>query len=860
MSALTPGEGFHFERFCHLRSSGQNPASAVPLDELPAGFSFSPKDQGGNDTLDSDVNTGTGRTDQFAIALGQTDTTRDAGMFGVGAGPFTFQGSGFAIPDGVSLRSLSIGGLPGTITDVKVIVTGLSHTDPDDLDFLLVGPNGTANLEFWSDAGGLTDLSGATITVADSGAAALPDAGPLVSGTTYKPADYSTVETDANFTASTGGINHPASNGSATFASAFTNLSANGTWKLYVADDTPSDTGSATGWNLVITVLVLPTTATVGGNQTICSGSTTAGLGGNTPSVGTGTWTVRSGGTGTFNPNAGTPNATFTHTSGAGPVVLRWTIANPPAPDSFAELTVTIASPPATPTITPTPSSVCANSTGNQASGPAGATTYSWTISNGAITSATNIQTITYTAGASGNVGLTLRVSNASGCRATNSLNVAINALPATPTITPTPSSVIANSSGNQASGPAGATTYSWTISNGAITSATNIQTITYTAGASGNVGLTLRVSNAGGCLATNSANVPIVILDFGDSPAPYPTLLVNDGARHLIPGGGATLYFSAVAPDAETDGQPHATALGDDNAGTDDEGGVTLPTAFRGGLSSNVTVNVTGSGGLLNAWIDWNRDGDWSDAGEQIATNLAMSAGANVVSVPVPATAPSGGSFARFRLGTQPGLLPTGQASNGEVEDYAVTLVANTAPVAVNDAVGTLQNRPVSMAATKLTFNDTDADGDALAVTAVSATSTNGGSVVLSSGMITYTPLPALAGQDRFTYTVSDGRGGTAQGTVVVTVDSTNNLSANVVFGPVIEGMEFVVRFAGYPGEEYTIESADTLTSPVPWQKKVNKIAPTDNTAGFGIGVFEFRENKGAATQRFYRTVHPAY
>jgi len=276
--------------------------------------------------------------------------------------------------------------------------------------------------------------------------------------------------------------------------------------------------------------------------------------------------------------------------------------------------------------------------------------------------------------------------------------------------------------------------------------------------------------------------------------------------------------------------------------------------------LSSNVTVNVTGSGGLLNAWIDWNRDGDWSDAGEQIATNLAMSAGANVVSVPVPATAPSGGSFARFRLGTQPGLLPTGQASNGEVEDYAVTLVANTAPVAVNDAVGTLQNRPVSMAATKLTFNDTDADGDALAVTAVSATSTNGGSVVLSSGMITYTPLPALAGQDRFTYTVSDGRGGTAQGTVVVTVDSTNNLSANVVFGPVIEGMEFVVRFAGYPGEEYTIESADTLTSPVPWQKKVNKIAPTDNTAGFGIGVFEFRENKGAATQRFYRTVHPAY
>ncbi|PYI85562.1 MAG: hypothetical protein DME26_10725 [Verrucomicrobia bacterium] len=61
-------------------------------------------------------------------------------------------------------------------------------------------------------------------------------------------------------------------------------------------------------------------------------------------------------------------------------------------------------------------------------------------------------------------------------------------------------------------SGPAGATTYSWTISNGTVTSATNIQTITYSAGASGNVGLTLRVSNASGCFATNSTNVTTVL------------------------------------------------------------------------------------------------------------------------------------------------------------------------------------------------------------------------------------------------------------------------------------------------------------------------------------------------------------
>jgi len=101
--------------------------------------------------------------------------------------------------------------------------------------------------------------------------------------------------------------------------------------------------GSAT-----VTVNQPPTTATTGGPQTICSGGTTSGLGGNTPTSGTGSWSVVSGGTGTFNPSAGTPNATFTHTSGAGPIVVRWTISNPPCADSSANVTITISQPPTT--------------------------------------------------------------------------------------------------------------------------------------------------------------------------------------------------------------------------------------------------------------------------------------------------------------------------------------------------------------------------------------------------------------------------------------------------------------------------------------------------------------------------------
>ena len=79
-------------------------------------------------------------------------------------------------------------------------------------------------------------------------------------------------------------------------------------------------------------------------------------------------------------------------------------------------------------------------------------------------------------------------------------------------TISLSPTSACPNSTGNQAIGPAGATTYSWSITNGTIMSSTNIQTITYTAGAAGNVGLTLRMSNAPGCTATSAANVPILV------------------------------------------------------------------------------------------------------------------------------------------------------------------------------------------------------------------------------------------------------------------------------------------------------------------------------------------------------------
>jgi hypothetical protein len=87
------------------------------------------------------------------------------------------------------------------------------------------------------------------------------------------------------------------------------------------------------------------------------------------------------------------------------------------------------------PPINPTPAQVCANSAGNTASGPAGETSYAWSITNGAITGSSTSQSVTYTAGASGVVGLMLNVVEPNGCHKTNSVNVTINPLPPPPTI-----------------------------------------------------------------------------------------------------------------------------------------------------------------------------------------------------------------------------------------------------------------------------------------------------------------------------------------------------------------------------------------------------------------------------------------
>jgi hypothetical protein len=103
------------------------------------------------------------------------------------------------------------------------------------------------------------------------------------------------------------------------------------------------------------------------------------------------------------------------------------------------------------------------------------------------------------------------------------------------------------------------------------------------------------------------------------------------------------------------------------DNANGVDEDGVTPVGLFATG---SATFNVVSSGaGKLDAWIDLDNNGVW-DASEQIFVSVNVGLGTNALPYAVP-NVPEGDYWARFRLSTDGGLLPTGGAEDGEVEDY---------------------------------------------------------------------------------------------------------------------------------------------------------------------------------------------
>lgn len=178
-----------------------------------------------------------------------------------------------------------------------------------------------------------------------------------------------------------------------------------------------------------------------------------------------------------------------------------------------------------------------------------------------------------------------------------------------------------------------------------------------------------------------------LLVSDFGDAPAPYPVTQSDNGARHE---GRVSINFDfgptlGESVDLEADGANSVLAGGDGA----DEDGVVFGAVNAGRTDASVVVKVRNAalGGRVDAWVDFNGNGSWSDPGEKIIDSAAVTNNTDRrFTFSVPANAVIGTSYARVRVSTAGGLTPTGAAPDGEVEDHRV-MIGLASPVLTTPA-----------------------------------------------------------------------------------------------------------------------------------------------------------------------------
>ncbi len=223
------------------------------------------------------------------------------------AGVITIPAQGQASP---YPATLSISGVGGPVNKLTVTLHNVFHPRPEDLDILLVAPNGKA-IMLMSDAGTNKPINGATITFDDDAAFVVPQFGGI-SNATYRCANYGVIADTLSppFPPGTLWTN--------TSLATLNGINPNGIWSLYVFDDTSPDAGAINGgWSLniatadpvipgadlAVTVNDSPDPVTLGGTVSYRVGVTNHG-----PAAATGVMLT----------NVLPPNANFISVSGPG--------------------------------------------------------------------------------------------------------------------------------------------------------------------------------------------------------------------------------------------------------------------------------------------------------------------------------------------------------------------------------------------------------------------------------------------------------------------------------------------------------------------------------------------------------------
>jgi len=197
---------------------------------------------------------------------------------------------------------------------------------------------------------------------------------------------------------------------------------------------------------------------------------------------------------------------------------------------------------------------------------------------------------------------------------------------------------------------------------------------------------------------------------DLGDLPAPYPTLIADNGARHQI--GFDDAFLGVFRPESEANGQPSISADEDDRVYVNDEDGIRIMTPDWVAGDSVVFEVTVGQPGYLSGFIDFNSDGNLTQANVvSVSGPAAVTAGslgdtyfsaAGVYEVEIAVPLDAGDVLAtRWRItdaSGQGGNSATGQASSGEIEDHIFRRIE---VIDVNGTCGSAtNNNPITLTA----------------------------------------------------------------------------------------------------------------------------------------------------------------
>jgi uncharacterized repeat protein (TIGR03806 family) len=170
-----------------------------------------------------------------------------------------------------------------------------------------------------------------------------------------------------------------------------------------------------------------------------------------------------------------------------------------------------------------------------------------------------------------------------------------------------------------------------------------------------------------------------------------------------------------------------------------------------------------------------------------------------------------------------------------------------NDLPAPLADQFARWLSQGLTISTTSLLTNDTDADGDLLTLQSVSSPTLEGASVSLTNTSIRYWPASGNTNADSFTYLVSDGLGGSATGTVSITVMPEPPITE--LLGIADTGGEYLLSFNGVPGFTYTVQYTDSL-EPASWQSLGTVVADQSGNAQI------VDDTPGNGSTRFYRAV----